>query len=90
MKKLKITVLYAEDKPELREKFKKILSRKFETLLVAENGLEGYELYVEHNPDLILSDIKMPKMNGLEMIEKIKKIDKSAKAIIMSSFSEPE
>jgi len=90
MKKLKITVLYAEDKPELREKFKKILSRKFETLLVAENGLEGYELYVEHNPDLILSDIKMPKMNGLEMIEKIKKIDKSAKAIIMSAFSEPE
>lgn len=89
MKKIKITVLYAEDDPILREKFKKILSRKFETLLVAENGREGYDLYVEHKPDLILSDIKMPEMDGLEMIEKIKKIDKSAKAIVMSAFSKP-
>ena len=90
MKKLKITVLYAEDDPEIRAKFKKILSSKFETLIVAENGREGYELYQEYKPDLILSDIKMPKMSGLEMIEKIKKTDKSAKAIIMSAFSESE
>lgn len=90
MKKLKITVLYAEDDPVIREKFTKILQKKFETLLVAENGKEGYELYQALKPDLILSDIKMPKMNGLEMIEKIKKTDKSAKAIIMSAFSEPE
>ena len=87
MKKLNITVLYAEDDPDLREKFKKILSKKFDTLLVAENGREGYELYQEHKPDLILSDIQMPEMNGLDMIAKIKKIDKSAKAIIMSAFS---
>ncbi len=87
MKKLNITVLYAEDDPDLRNKFKKILSKKFDTLLVAENGREGYELYQEHKPDLILTDIQMPEMNGLDMIAKIKKIDKSAKAIIMSAFS---
>jgi PAS domain S-box-containing protein len=87
MKKLNITVLYAEDDPDLREKFKKILSKKFDTLLVAENGREGYELYQEHKPDLILSDIQMPEMNGLDMIAEIKKTDKSAKAIIMSAFS---
>lgn len=90
MKKLKINVLYCEDDPVIREKFTKILTKKFKTLLVAKNGKEGYELYQELKPDLILSDIKMPEMDGLEMIEKIKKSDKSAKAIIMSAFSDPE
>ncbi len=90
MKKIKITVLYVEDDPDIRHAYTKILSKKFQTLIVAENGKEGFELYQELKPDLILTDIKMPEMNGLEMIEKIKKIDKSAKAIIMSAFSEPE
>ncbi|MCP4552681.1 MAG: PAS domain S-box protein [Bacteroidetes bacterium] len=89
MRKFDISVLYVEDDSVIREKFKKILIRKVKTLYVAENGLIGLKMYEDHKPDMILSDIKMPEMNGLEMIERIKKTNKDAKAIIMSAFSNP-
>lgn len=90
MRKFNISVLYVEDDSVIREKFKKFLLRKVKTVYVAENGLLGLKMYKEHKPDMILSDIKMPEMNGLEMIKRIKKINKNAKVVIMSAFSKPD
>lgn len=52
---------------------------------VASNGREGLEFFQEKNPDFILFDLLMPEMNGQEMLKKIKDLDPSAKAIVISA-----
>ncbi|MBC8768602.1 response regulator [Arenibacter sp. BSSL-BM3] len=64
--KLAKTILVVEDNYELQISLKDIFSDYYNVLL-AENGEEGYALALEHNPDLIISDIMMPKMDGIEM-----------------------
>ena len=64
--KLAKTILVVEDNYELQISLKDIFSDYYNVLL-AENGEEGYALALEHNPDLIISDIMMPKLDGIEM-----------------------
>lgn len=71
LKKLKI--LYVEDDELIRENTQEILERKCDNVVSAENGLEGLKLYEEIEPDIIITDIQMPKMDGLSMIKKIKR-----------------
>ncbi|WP_019909121.1 response regulator transcription factor [Paenibacillus sp. HW567] len=54
----------------------------------AANGLEGYELYRSVRPDIVLTDIKMPNMSGIEMAEKIRECDKNVKIVFLSAYSE--
>tara|TARA_R110002049_G_scaffold17731_2_gene68518 strand:+ start:48074 stop:52162 length:4089 start_codon:yes stop_codon:yes gene_type:complete len=70
--KLTKTILVVEDNYELQISLKDIFSDYYNVLL-AENGEEGYALALEHNPDLIISDIMMPKMDGIEMSTKLQK-----------------
>jgi len=56
----------------------------------ANNGKDGLDLYYREKPDLILTDIKMPVMDGLEMITKIRQADKKTKIIILTSYQEFE
>jgi diguanylate cyclase (GGDEF)-like protein/PAS domain S-box-containing protein len=67
-----INILYVEDEPNVREMLGRFISRFCENLYLAENGEEGLSLFLEHNVDIVISDIKMPKMNGIDMVEKIK------------------
>ncbi|WP_044212894.1 hybrid sensor histidine kinase/response regulator transcription factor [Saccharicrinis fermentans] len=64
-------VLVVEDNAELRSYIVELLEVHYH-VLEAENGLEGYELVVEHKPDLVISDVMMPKMDGFELCQKIK------------------
>lgn len=64
-------VLVVEDNDDLRKFLDQTLSKQFK-ILTAANGEEGLEMALEHSPDLILSDIMMPKMNGIEMLDKLK------------------
>ena len=66
------TILIVEDNAELRNYLKNELKRYYK-VLVAENGQKGYELAVQKLPDLILTDVIMPVMNGLELCKNIKK-----------------
>ena len=72
-----ISVLYVEDENDVREFTSKLLGSLLKKVYVAQNGLEGLELYKENQNDidLIISDINMPKMNGLDMCEQIRKIN---------------
>ncbi|WP_155517231.1 response regulator transcription factor, partial [Bacteroides thetaiotaomicron] len=65
------TILVVEDNEELKAFLKNILSENY-TVITAPNGKEGLQHAVDNIPDLIISDVMMPVMDGLEMIRKIK------------------
>jgi DNA-binding response OmpR family regulator len=67
----KIKILIIEDEPELRSFIKNILEDKYE-LIEAADGALGYELAITENPDFIVSDIMMPKLNGVDLLKKIR------------------
>lgn len=87
-----ITILYAEDEEALREITLNILKGFTKRQLVAENGAQGLELFKEHESeiDLIITDVNMPIMNGLEMIKEIKKINPNIPIIVATAFSNTE
>ncbi len=64
---------------------KTIISLGFNVVAEAIDGLDGCNKYQEHKPDLIITDIEMPNMNGIEMIEMIKKLNPNVQAIAVSS-----
>ncbi|TLX71258.1 response regulator [Labilibacter sediminis] len=67
-------VLIAEDNEEVREYLISLLSEQYE-VVVAEDGLEGFDLVIETFPDIIISDVMMPRMDGFEFCEKVKSND---------------
>lgn len=92
MDSLKETVVvYAEDEVEVRAQVARFLRRRVKELHEAENGAEGLELIKDYNPDIIITDIEMPVMNGLEMIEKIREIyDGKKRIIVITGYMDDE
>lgn len=82
------SVLYVEDTISAQEEFSDILSMLVDKVIVASNGQEGIDKYKEHSPDFIITDIQMPVMDGLEMIEKIRQEDKDTPIMITSAFND--
>jgi two-component system, cell cycle response regulator len=85
-----ISLLYVEDERVTREQISRILQRIVTELYVAENGQEGLELYREKRPDIIMSDIMMPIMNGLEMAREIRALDSDSQIIMLTAYSDTE
>jgi YesN/AraC family two-component response regulator len=85
-----ITVLYAEDESIIQEGIKEALNLFEINVLCAKNGLEGYQVFEssQEKIDLILTDIKMPKIDGLGMIKRIRQIDKDIPVIITTAHQE--
>lgn len=88
MEKSEISVLFVDDEKILRTVYEKLIGDKVQKIYIAENGQKGLELYQEHEPDLVITDIKMPLMNGLDMTVMIKKINPKARVILLSAYSE--
>lgn len=86
LKNLKI--LYIDDEEFIREDAVEYLEFYCDNVYEACDGLDGLEKYEELKPDIIITDIKMPKLNGIEMIKKIRKHDKTTKIIIATAFLE--
>jgi diguanylate cyclase (GGDEF)-like protein/PAS domain S-box-containing protein len=63
-----------------------MLDRYADHVIVASNGEDGLSLFKEYRPEIVLSDINMPKMGGLEMVEEIRKIDEHVKIAIFTNF----
>lgn len=84
----KITILYVEDEDDVREGYARALERISRELYTANNGVVGLELFNKYQPDIVVSDIKMPKMNGLEMVRSIKEINPDVKVIFTTAHSE--
>ena len=78
---MKYRILIVEDEPISLEMLSKTLKEDF-NVLTADNGKKGFELYKKFNPHIIISDLNMPIMNGIELIQKIRELDQNSKIII--------
>jgi len=83
-----LKILVVEDNQDSREQFVGMLSNICDNISSAVDGLDGFEKFKSEKFDLIISDINMPKMSGIEMIESIREIDTEISIIIVSAHNE--
>ncbi|GJQ64266.1 MAG: sigma-54 dependent transcriptional regulator [Melioribacteraceae bacterium] len=81
-------ILVIDDDQSIRETLTTFLKRQGYQPMAAEDGSKGVELIRIEMPDLVICDYKMPKMTGLEVLEKIKEIDSSIHFIMITAFDE--
>jgi len=86
------TLLYVEDDVETQEPVIQIMRLKFPqiNLLLAQNGQEGLDLYTKNSPDIVLTDVRMPIIDGIQMARKIKELNKDALIIVLSAANESD
>lgn len=82
------TILYAEDDEGVRNSVSEMLSLLFKEVFIAADGEEAYTLFLEHSPDIVMTDIKMPKCDGISLAKKIRKKDNSIAIIVVSAYTE--
>ena len=85
-----LKVLLVEDEKKLSSLLKNAIGDSFYSFSVANDGVEGLKIFEKISPDIVITDIMMPNMTGLEMAKEIKNIDKSVPVIILSAFSEAD
>lgn len=88
MDKLKYTVLFIEDEQEIRNNYIRYLKRHYEDVYEAIDGEEGYAIYKAKSPDIMIVDINLPKLSGLDLVQKIRKIDQKVKVIMLTAYSD--
>lgn len=85
MIKNRYSVLYAEDEKNIRKMYVDVLKNYFGIVYEASNGIEALEIYKTHKPDLLILDINMPIMSGLEVAQKLRNDNENCKIIILSA-----
>ncbi len=89
-----MNLLFVEDHLPILESTKEILEHYFKHIDTATNGLEGLEQYRTflsrhgHPYDLVITDIQMPRMDGVEMVREIKRIEERQQIIVLSAYQE--
>lgn len=84
-----IRILIVDDATFMRMMISKICNENgFTVVAEADNGLNAIEKYKEYKPDVVLMDITMPEMNGIEAVKAIKQIDSNAKIIMCSAMGQ--
>jgi len=79
-----------EDNNDTREVLSILLSGYFDEVYTAQNGLEGIDKYKKHLPNIVLSDINMPEMDGITMAKNIKKINENQKIVLITAYDGKE
>jgi len=85
-----IKILYVEDEEEIRESVVKLLEIIFDDIHTESNGKDGLNYFKNNHVDLVLTDINMPKMNGIDLIKEIRKLNQSIPCLIISAHSDQE
>ena len=88
LKELK--VLLVEDEEKLSSLLKNAIGDSFYSFHISQNGEEGLEMFKTLSPDIVITDIMMPRMDGLEMSKEIRVLNAEVPIIILSAFSETE
>jgi diguanylate cyclase (GGDEF)-like protein len=83
-----LPLLYVEDNSEARSSTLLILNQFFDNIEIAIDGQDGYEKFQKGNYSLIMTDINMPRMNGIDMIREIRKTNLSIPVIVLSAYNE--
>jgi len=85
-----ITLLYVEDEEQTQEYVVQILRLQFPqiTILLAQNGRDGLNLYIQERPDIVVTDVRMPIVDGIQMAKKIRELNRDAHIIVLSAADE--
>ena len=86
----KLTILIVEDENEIRKLMEEVMKSVFFEVYSAKNGDEGIKKFKKFAPDLIVTDIAMPIMDGLDMAKMINEISPTTPIIALSAFSDKE
>lgn len=85
-KDLNTKILYVEDEYITRVDVKNMLSGKYKYIFTAKDGMQGFEMFESKNPNIIITDLKMPISDGIELVQKIREINKTIPIIVASAF----
>jgi len=85
-----VKILYVEDEAEAREELTDVLKRRAGKVITAENGRQGLELFEAHTPDIVIADLYMPEMDGLEMLRRIREGGHEPAVIVVSAVEDVE
>lgn len=85
-----VSILYAEDEELLRERTALFFKKIFKQVDVAVDGKDALEKYLHNRYDIVITDIKMPNMDGLELIAHIRQLNKEQEIIINSAYTQTE
>ena len=83
----KLKVLYVEDDVALRNETRNLFEKIFKEVDVASNGATGLMRFSQEQYDLVITDIEMPELNGLEMSKKIKELNENVPIVVISAYS---
>jgi signal transduction histidine kinase len=83
-----ISILYVEDEASTREQVSRVLASRGYQLTVAENGQQGLDFFQTQTPDIVLTDIMMPKLSGLDMSRAIRALSPDIQIACMTAFSD--
>ena len=78
------TILVIEDDMEVRVLIQSLLERQGHEVFLAEDGIQGMEAFASSAPDIVITDLYMPRMKGIETIKKIRQIDADTKILAIS------
>ncbi|MGB5793051.1 response regulator transcription factor [Poseidonibacter sp.] len=81
-------ILFVEDEEATRKNYVTYLKMLFSEVYEAKDGEIAYQLYKEKKPDILILDVNIPKLNGLELLEKIRENDYTTKAIMCTAHSD--
>ena len=84
------TLLIVEDEIHTAKSFERKFKKFFQKVYLADNGKTGYETYLKHSPNAILTDITMPKLDGISMVKKIRKTDTTTPISILTAHKTVE
>ncbi|EME0306357.1 response regulator transcription factor [Campylobacter jejuni] len=85
-----LIILVVKDEIKTRESLINVLSERFSKVIGAQNGDEGLKKFKKFKPDLVITDIAMPIMDGLDMAREIKEISDDVPIVVLSAYSEKE
>lgn len=81
-------ILFVEDEEATRNNYVTYLKMFFDDVFEAQDGEEAYKIYQEKKPDIMIIDINLPKLNGLELFRKIREKDYKTKAIMLTAHTD--
>ena len=85
-----LTILFVEDENSIRLALKRAISDEFNNFILARDGSEGLKKFQKYKPDIVITDIMMPIVDGLEMSREIKKISRDTPIVVLSAFDEKQ
>ncbi len=83
-------VLVVDDEPDAVELLQEFLMAKGYEVVTASDGEEALRMVKEHRPHLILLDVRMPKMNGMEVLRRVREVDREVGVIMVTAVNEEE